>query len=258
MAAFRNVTMRQDGGGARRIAVPLLAALCVAPVARGESVELSAAADCTLYQDFFGFFANGAGGHLFTGENGSGLIRRSLLRFDVAAALPADAIVESVVLRLHMSKTIAPPQMHTLHRVLQAWGEGPTDPPGEEGVGAGSQPGDATWLHTFYPGQLWSTPGGDFDPAVSAAGLVGDIEFYEWSSTALAADVQQWLHAPGGNFGWMLRGNEILDTTAKRFDSSEHVDPARRPVLTIHYTIVPAPMTLAAAGIAACGRRRRR
>jgi hypothetical protein len=81
-------------------------------------------------------------------------------------------VINSATLTLHLSRTIAQPEPVNLHRVLADWGEGASNANAEEGRGAPSQPGDATWLHTFYDTAFWTSPGGDFDPAISASTVV--------------------------------------------------------------------------------------
>ena len=89
--------------------------------------------------------------------------------------------------------------------------------------------------------------------------VVGDVGAYHWSSAQLAADVQAWLDDPGGNHGWMLRGNEADPSAAKKFASRESLDPALAPRLVVEFTPIPAPPTLAVlALVAAAGHRRRR
>ena len=67
----------------------------------------------------------------------------------------------------------------------------------------------------------------------------------------MAADVQEWLDNPPGNFGWLLLGNEAQNQTTKRFDSKENTDPADRPVLNIRFTPPEDSVTTPAAGGAA-------
>lgn len=217
-----------------------LAALACAPRAPAAVVELAASRDNTLYEDPGGSTSNGAGEYLFSGMTARRSIRRALIQFDLAAAVPAAATITGATLRLHMSRTNTASEPVALHRVLADWGEGESDAFGEEGAGTGATDGDATWLHSFYETTLWQTPGGDFDPTPSdAIGVVGN-GFYTWGvSGELIADVQNWLGAPAANFGWLLRGGEEFDTTAKRFDSREHTDPSVRPVLIVEYTPVP-------------------
>jgi hypothetical protein len=211
-----------------------------AGTAGADVVSLGAARDNTLFEDVNGALSNGAGEYLFAGITAIETRRRGLIAFDVAA-VPAGSVVTSVSLTLHMSRTASGGEAIFLHRALAAWGEGTSDAPLEEGTGTSSTANDATWLHTFYPGLLWTTPGGDFASAESAVKTVQGQGFYTWSGDGLVADVQSWVNNPGSNLGWVILGNESVPFTAKRFDSREHRDPAVRPVLTIEYTAVPSP-----------------
>ncbi len=200
-------------------------------------VALPPAADAALYENNTGALANGSGIYLFAGQTAVGELRRSVLRFDIAAALPAGATVVSATLRLNLSRTNldSGPRPIYLHPALTAWNEGPSDAETEEGVGALSEPGDTTWLHTFYDGEFWNVPGGDFDAVASATQTVNLVGFYSWSSAQMAADVQAWLDTPATNFGWFMLGQEGANLTAKRFDSREHPDAGRKPALIIEY-----------------------
>jgi hypothetical protein len=126
------------------------------------------------------------------------------------------------------------PHNITVHRVLRDWGEGSSTSSG--GSGAPVQPGDATWLHTFFPDSLWSNPGGDFDASPHAATPVGGVGDYAWSGPGLVADVQAWLAAPETNFGWLLRGDESLPRTARRIDTHENTNPGVRPTLYVEFS----------------------
>lgn len=222
----------------RRLSVlcTTLAALAGVPAA-ADMVTLTASADNTLYFDNGGALSNGAGEYFFAGLTAGGLSRRGLVAFDVAAALPAEATIESAVLTLEMSRTISGPQTVELRRVLSAWGEGASDAVDEEGIGAPSAPGDATWIHTFFPNDFWLSAGGDFDFVVSASQSVDQNGAYTWGSTAqMVADVQGWLDDPGSNHGWLVLGNELAAGTAKRFNTSENANPATVPRLTLEFT----------------------
>ena len=169
--------------------------------ARAAIVTLDAAQDTTLYETPDGGLGNGAGQHIFSGVNSVGRIRRALIAFDVAGGLPAGALIEDVSLSLHLSLTVAPPQPITLHAVAASWGEGASVAAGQEGGGAPSQPGDATWLHRFYPSVPWIQSGGDFSPVASASTVVASEGAYAWSSPAMVSDVQLWVDEPGANAG---------------------------------------------------------
>ena len=98
---------------------------------------------------------------------------------------------------------------------------------------------DATWTHPQRTGATWDTAGGDFNATISANTTVTTTGTYTWNSDdfpQLVTDVQNWLDAPSENFGWILRGNESLPSTAKRIDSRENTNPSTRPKLTIEYT----------------------
>jgi hypothetical protein len=204
------------------------------------AITLEPSKDNTLYESSLGQTSNGSGEHVFCGLTASGFprgqIRRALLAFDIAGNLPADATILEVELTLHVTRTISGAQNVNLHLVLADWGEGASDALGAEGAGAPAAPGDATWLHTFSPGSLWATPGGDYAATPSASRTVGFFGPHAWSSPQLASDVQAWLDDPSTNFGWILIGAEPPTgfATAKRFGSSEG-PRVYRPTLTITF-----------------------
>jgi hypothetical protein len=226
--------------------------------ARAGVVTVGAAADNTLYEDSAGSLSNGAGQYIFAGRTSLNAVRRAVIRFDVAAAIPPGSVVQGVTLRLNMSRGISSLSAVSLHRALRAWGEGTSDALDEEGIGIGATPGDATWLHTFFPDQFWTIAGGDFAAASSAATPVSVTGVYTWSSAAMVADVQAWLDDPGANFGWFILGDEEQFPSAKRFDSRQHPEPANRPALTITYVPSPGASLLLLAGAAAATPLRRR
>jgi hypothetical protein len=214
--------------------------LCFASTVHAETVMLPAAKDNTIYADNVAA-SNGKGEHLFAGTNLVGFARRGLVTFDIGAALPAGATVDSVVLELNMSRTamLTGPQPIGLHRVLANWGEGESNAAGNEGGGTAAQIGDATWAYAFYDTVSWTNAGGDFAATASALRLVNDVGFYAWRSTEMRDDVQAWLDDPATNFGWILIGNEGGPQTSKRFDSLQNLVAAVRPKLTVHYTAPP-------------------
>lgn len=215
------------------------AAASAAQLVHGDTLTIGAAKDNTLYESSGGLLSNGKGVRFFSGKTGQDLIRRGLIEFDVAASVPSDATITGVRLRLRMSKTITDARLIRLHRVLAEWGEGTSNAPAEEGQGAASTPGDATWIHTFYPDQFWASAGGDYDPAPSGETWVDGVGFYEWSSPGMIADVQVWLDEASDNHGWILIGDESIQATAKRFDTRETTIVGNRPALTIDYTLAP-------------------
>jgi hypothetical protein len=209
--------------------------LAAAPAAAG-TLRLEADRDATLIESPTGAWANGAGPALFCGRTNANAeaIRRALLRFEVAGALPDGAIVESVALTLTMTPSNSDPRTLSLHRVLADWGEGPSASGG--GGGAPAEPGDVTWLHTFYDAQEWVRPGGQFLGRASAAAEVAASGPYTWTGTEqLRADVELWAAAPERNFGWILIGDEAARQSSKSFASRENPDAELRPFLEITY-----------------------
>ncbi len=206
------------------------------------TVNLSASADDTLYQDPNGQLSNGAGQHFYAGDTvqTANFIRRGALKFNLAA-VPVGSIVLSASLTLNMSKTISGAESVALHPALKNWGEGTSNAAAGgagsgEGDGVQATSGDVTWLFTFFNSQRWSSAGGDFGP-VSAATSVGGVGSYQWSGAGVIADVQQWVNNPAADFGWILTGNEASKGSAKQFDTKENANPADRPLLTITYTL---------------------
>ena len=203
--------------------------------------------DNTLYGTPTGAISNGAGSHFFSGITGIGGVRRGLVHFDVASAIPAGATILQAELQLTLTMTNTGTERIALRRVMQDWGEGASNAPGGEGGGTGAQTGDATWLNTFFPTGTWTNPGGDFVPYESSAadvGLLSNVIFPSDSRTI--ADAQLWLDNPSLNFGWILLSTEVGTTTAKRFASKENGNVALRPRLNLVYINGPgaqaAPM----------------
>ena len=213
---------------------------CVIAPASADTVAINPSADNTLVQIADGSLSNGGDTGIFAGRTAQGVdsVRRGLLRFDVAAAVPAGATVTSASLTLYMSKTRSGTFPVALHRLTRGWGEGTAS---GSGVGAPAQPGDATWLHSEFDTVLWSNEGGDFEPLSSASLSISGGGYYTWTTNAaLVADVQSWLDQPNSAFGWILIGDEAVQPTSKRFESRESVFLEQRPLLTIEYEL-PCP-----------------
>jgi hypothetical protein len=180
--------------------------------------------------------SNGSGTHLFAGKTNARMIRRGLVQFDVAEALPERVSITSVTLAMRMTRTrLNAASPVSIHRVLVGWGEGSSDATLQEGHGAAAEEGDVTWTHRKLGGEAWTTPGGDFVADASGATDVAGIEWYAWGSTeAMVADVQGWYDDPASNFGWIVVADESTAGTAKRFESRESGEETA-PTLTIHY-----------------------
>ena len=206
--------------------------------AGADTVTIDASRDTTLIEDTAGAFSNGSGPYFFVGRTNQAVngIRRGLLFFDVAAVLPPEAIIERVSLTLYQYQGNPGVSTISLHRVQDNWGEGASVSSG--GQGAPSQPGDATWTHTFYPSDFWVHEGGHFVERVSAEQNVDGTGYFTWENADhLVQDVRLWLFAPDKNFGWILIGDEGMPQTVKRFASRENPDVRLRPMLAVTYRL---------------------
>ena len=203
--------------------------------------DVPAFKDNTMYQES-DTLSNGQGQYVFAGKtlglSGSPQIRRALLAFAVADSLPATAVIDSVKLTMRVSKVPNnTARTFALHRVTADWGEGASDAGEPGGGGDAAQTGDATWLYRFHNTQNWTTAGGDFAATASAQRQLTGLGPYTWESAQMKTDVQSWLATPANNFGWILVGDEAVQQTAKRLDSSEHATAANRPRLRVYYTV---------------------
>jgi spore coat protein A, manganese oxidase len=209
-----------------------------AGIARAQQITLTAIKDNTLFQDSAGALSAGADDNFFVGrtDQGAGVdLRRGLVLFDLSA-IPAGSTITGATFTLYMNRTQAGDRPVSLHRALADWGEAGSAGGGQGGTGGAALPGDATWLHRFYPSTFWATPGGDYIATASASRLVGGNGTYSWTSPGLLADVQAWVNGQAPNYGWLIRGDESASKTAKRFSSREASNTSRRPQLVVVYT----------------------
>ena len=210
-----------------------LLALISMHCAFADSVVLNPIQDNAIYEE--GDLSNGAGDHLFAGQNNNGFNRRSLLAFNLTNAIPTNAFVTNVTLQLTNSLSAPGSGLRNvaLHRLIANWGEGISDAAGAEGQGAAAAVNDSTWTNAFFSGALWVTPGGDFVGVPSAVTLVNAEGIYNWSSPGMVDDIKFWITNGAANFGWIVIGDESVVQTAKRFNSRTSGTP---PVLTISFT----------------------
>ena len=197
-------------------------------------LAVPAVRDNTLFESETGDLSSGMGPAIFAGDNATLNTRRALLYFDVAGQVPPGSTVLHAEIRLHVSSVpIVQPHVLSVHRLLDDWGEGTSNASG--GGGAPASPGDATWLHRFFPDSPWSSPGGDFATGASAAIAVPDTGTYVWSGPDLIADIQSWIDDPATEFGWVVRGEEGVTQSVRRIDSREVPEPAFRPLLSLEF-----------------------
>ena len=209
----------------------------VGPSACASVADITAGRDNTLYEpEIAGLVSNGAGDAFFAGKTANGSIRRGLVRFDLQAALPSNAVVNSASVSMYSTKASLPSAVF-LHRALADWGEGTSNAGPTGGQGTTPTTNDVTWQHRFYNTDLWSVAGGDF--AVSASATTNNVFIGAFSFTGapqLNADVQGWINNPASNFGWAVLGDETGTATTKRIASRENSEAGNRPQLHVDYS----------------------
>ncbi len=194
------------------------------------------------YQNLFTGYPSDALGYLYAGQTGTNFgpyLRRALISFDVAAQIPAGAIIQSAQLSLRLTK-LGPSSLGSpmaLHRLTETWGEGTSVNGNDVGFGAQATPGDATWVRRFFDTQSWTTAGGSFSATASAATTVTFPTVTLASTAQMVSDVQGWLNTPAGNAGWILRGDEATENTAVQIASVQK--GPTRPTLAVSYQSAP-------------------
>jgi len=210
------------------------------------AITLNALQDTTIYNNGN---ANGSGQGLFAGASGNGTVQRGLIEFDLSSISPGSTIT-NVSLTMHVNSIGSANTVDTitLNTLTQDWNAG-TAGGGSATKGGGSgytaNAGDATWTSSGI--SPW-TAGGAFNTTVSDSVQIGSIGFYTFSSINLVSDIQNWVNNPDSNFGWVIRGNELTNSSSKRFSSSENTGGggANVPTLNVEYqaTVVPVPAAI--------------
>jgi len=215
---------------------------CSISLLSADTLTLHPVADTSLFQtDPNNNF--GAVTELPAGTTRAGKKSRMLLRFDLAGAMPSNAVVSAAALNLTVVKapSTSANSRFDLRRVLQNWGEG-TNAPVQHGSLA--KAGDSSWNSRLAPSTPWSTPGGsvgvDYSTNVSSSASITRLGTFSFASTSnLVQDAQQWLQDPASNFGWVLMTEaETTASTARRFGSREAGKNAAALTLTFS---VPQP-----------------
>lgn len=211
-----------------------LATLSLAASAQ-TTVSLTADRDNTLYSTATGNVSNGIGSRMFVGRIGNGRTGRGILHFDLSG-IPQSAVVTGAELRMDIgfsSMGAFGTTSHSVHRVSQDWGEGTTLAGSGQGGGGNSTTDSSTWIHTFFPGSLWTNPGGDFAAAASDTQTVGTSGPVNFQSNALLADVQSFVADGANNFGWILKSDD--EQVATRVYSTREGAAASRPTLVVTF-----------------------
>jgi hypothetical protein len=210
-------------------------------------------ADNTSNSNALGGTGSTVGLRMDTGAVANGAVRRALLEFNIAGAVPSGATITSASLQLTVSISGPAAANVQLQTLQSSWGQGTSG--SNLGQGAPATTGDATWKYNFFNTSTWNNPGGDFSSTVSGSVAVGTTvdASYTVSTAQMAADVQNWLNSPGSNDGWILLNNESTPGSIRGFYTEDWTgNAAYLPELTINYTAaVPEPSSLALCGLSA-------
>lgn len=269
--------------------------LIATPMSLATDIKLSALKDAMI----FGTSANadtgnasGKGPGMFAGADGSLNRKRSLIQFDVAAAnIPAYATINSVTMTLYLGQVAGsggpngggnyPTRTISMYDLLQSWTEGNTGSPTSTNIGTNGQgfartTGDVTWDYSSYNSAdttagKWTggLHGGNFSSTASATSSFTDFATlntaFNWTGAGLVADVQAWVSGTATNFGWLLKSDNLEDSSASflgfwtKDGAAANSNANIAPSLLISYTLPePASLTFLAAGIALFARRNRR
>ena len=233
--------------------------LCAPSGVRAASASIVASKDNSIFANNVDN-SNGGGAGIFVGTTNmmqSDSLRRGLIEFDIASAVPSGATITAVNLTMYLGQASGASGTQTidLHRLTADWGEGTagnfTTSISGTGTGSPAAAGDATWNQRFYQQTDWTAPGavGDFVSGISgSADVAATVDTpYTWLSTpTMVSDVQSWLNQPNTNDGWILiNHNEGVQQTVKAFYSrdateknsvEEPLPAAWHPTLDITYT----------------------
>jgi hypothetical protein len=199
---------------------------------------------------------NNLGGerYLLVGTSENLTRHRAILKFNIAAALPAGAKVTSV--QLSMEVTQVPqngdpiPSNFEVHRLLRDWGEGnkvsPTNCTSCGGLGVSATLNEASWSNRFsLTTNSWGAGGAqeavDYVTETSSDQFIYTVGLSPYlfsSSDRAVADVQGWLENPTANFGWLIKSSsEDTAFTARRLGSRENTNFS--PLLYIDFIAPP-------------------
>jgi len=196
------------------------------PVKLDPTVYPGPVADCLLHGGD-GFRAtNFCGADLLEAGHGHSPVHdhRSLLKFDVRAAVPSDAEVIGSALQLHLDRQSNSANFRELiaYRVTRSWSAG------------------ATW-DRFDGVTAWSTPGGggDFDTADrdTVRPLVGGNQYWQpgmYVPFGVADMTRDWLSGAKPNHGVLIKDDGASVDNVLEFTSSEG-PVSQRPYMEIVY-----------------------
>ena len=244
-----------------KVGIAAVGCVFLASVSYAADLAIPSVRDNTLYQGQAdggppdGERSNAKGPNLWSGKGSNGNLKRSALFFDCASVIPAEATITSAVLVLTLDRAqpnVGPTKIN-IHRLVDDWGEGTSDASFVDGGGRGTNAttGDMTFTHTFFPGSLWVTAGGEFVAQASAGAAAKWPAFSDGppyrptnhlfsgggdsTSLLLEDDIQKFVDGVYPEYGWILVGDETQQPTSKRYMSREATEENQRPILLVGF-----------------------
>jgi hypothetical protein len=231
----------------------LLSLVVGTTLALADEVNLSPVADTSLFSRFSDNNLGGLTTVPLGGINSAGEEGRVLLRFNVAGAVPANAKITNVTLRINVTKEPSGGGSDPIdvHRVLVSWNEGKQNAGNTGDVAA---TGESSWLARSKGTLNWKSPGGlagtDFASAASGSFAIDNPGAYSVSGQAgMIADVAAWIADPTKNFGWMLRSHPPVATGSAKRVATREGTASVAPRLTVGFTVPPVPPQFASAKV---------
>ena len=175
---------------------------------------------------------------------------RTLVKFDLAGNLPANAVIDSATFSVRTIGGDTGNIIWNFYRVTNSWVEGT----GYDGLpnsydNGVIEFGSVSWNSREHDTLPWNTPGGDFDPAwLSLNQSMPVSSLYSWpiSDGGGLAILQDWVDNPADNHGFLIdldqgpgNSNDQVEVT---WYSSEQphgvggITDAERPQLVVDYT----------------------
>jgi hypothetical protein len=225
--------------------------------------------DDTLFQ---GGTSNSLGDPgIFVGTDSANAFKYGLMAFNVSA-IPAGATITGATLDLFIGQVAGSgggmvvnsgtPRTISLYDESQAWGASTNEVASTafagHGQGFGANPGDATWLDAaFNSDPTMATTWSSGMPAnitssssalATTSGIPGTTSAeVQWSSAALATEVQGWINDPSSNNGLVLVNSNSADAQSfLAFWGAQGAANAKNgfaPDLAVTY-VVPEPLSL--------------
>ena len=167
--------------------------------------------------------ASGTGLVVRTGD-----VRAALIRFNLSA-IPSQAVVTSAQLEMFIEQNAVNPIIVSAYQVLRPW-----------------TAREATWQRASNA-TIWGAEGCNHSPN-DRSGVATSSDTLSSGSYRIALDLttlaRQWIASPANNWGVVLKGSGPT-SGEHNFIASEHWYLARRPRLTITYTLGGTPIPTA-------------